>query len=357
MRMRSLGLAIGALGLLVGAGAARAENQRVCRDAGVTVSFKTGSVALDTNARGALDGVTTWMKADRNRTLRLQGYADTTGNSQENLTLSEGRAEAVKRYLVSQGVDGAQVTTVGRGEEVNRLPASGRTVTFLACQAPSPLAQEQTAAVDEAPPAVETPPATKPRSYPAGLVIPPEYTLGGFGWAVMAGGGYQDFTNSDMRDLTKGGGAWDVRFIGGTRSYLGFEGAYVGAARSIQALGETASNPTLVSNGFEANLRINAPFTKGASLIEPYGIVGMGWSRYHISNFDSSSGALSSFNAANDDVMTVPVGLGFAYGYKALIVDVRGTWAATYYNNLLQASNGSGTLNTWGLGGQVGFAF
>ncbi len=351
MRMRWLGLAIGSLGLLLGAGPARAEVQRVCRDAGVTVSFTTGSVALDTNARGALDGVATWMRADAHRTLRLQGHADTAGNSQANLVLSASRADAVKKYLVSQGVDGAQVTTVGRGEEVETLPASARSVTFLACQAPGPPAAGETAA------ATETPTPLKPRSYPAGLVIPPEYTLGGFGWAVMAGGGYQDFTNSDMRDLTKGGGAWDVRFIGGTRSYLGFEGAYVGAARSIQTLGQTADNPTLVSNGVEGNLRINAPFTKGASLIEPYGIVGIGWSRYHISNFDSSSGALSSFNAANDDVMTVPLGLGFAYGYKALIVDVRGTWAATYYNNLLQASNGSGTLNTWGLGGQVGFAF
>jgi hypothetical protein len=201
-------------------------------------------------------------------------------------------------------------------------------------------------------------PAIQPRPLPAGLALPPEYSLGAkFGWAVMAGGGYQDFTNSDMRDRTDGGGAWDVRFVGGTRSYLGFEGAYVGAARGIQALGATGNSPTLISNGIEGTLRINAPFMKGESLFEPYGVAGLGWSRYHITNFDSNTASLSSFDAANDDVMTVPLGLGFAYGYKALIVDVRATYAPTYYNNLLQASNGSGTLNTWGLGGQVGFAF
>jgi hypothetical protein len=198
-------------------------------------------------------------------------------------------------------------------------------------------------------------PAT--RVPPAGLALPPEVDLGRFGWAVMAGGGYQDFSNGDMRDRTNGGGAWDVRFIGGTRSYVGFEGAYVGAARSIQTLGATANNPTLVSNGFEGNLRFNVPIMKGASLIEPYGVVGLGWSRYHITNYNSNTATLSDFDATDDDVMTVPLGVGFAYGYKAFIADVRGTYAPTYYNNLLQASNGSGTLSTWGFGGQVGFAF
>ena len=199
--------------------------------------------------------------------------------------------------------------------------------------------------------------AQDPRQYPAGLAIPPQYERGGFGWALMAGGGYQDFANSDMRDRTKGGGAWDVRFIGGTRSYVGFEGAYVGAARSIQTLGVTANNPTLVSNGLEGNFRVNIPIMKGASLIEPYGVVGLGWSRYHVSNYNANTASLSDFNATDDDVMTVPLGLGFAYGYKAFIVDVRGTYSPTYYNNLLQASTGSGVLNTWGVGGQVGFAF
>ena len=52
--------------------------------------------------------------------------------------LSEKRAEAVKTYLVSQGVDASQITTVGRGEDVaDQLPANGRTVTFLACKPPA----------------------------------------------------------------------------------------------------------------------------------------------------------------------------------------------------------------------------
>jgi OmpA family len=389
MRMSSLGCFAGALGLLLGAGSVWADEQPIsghdivnqmagkpeCRDAGVTVSFATGSVELDTNARGALNGVATWMKTDSQRTLHLRGYSDVTGNSEANLVLSENRANAVKDYLVSQGVDATQIMTVGRGEDVaDQLPANGRTVTFLACQPPAPMAQAETPApapaaeAPAAPPPAETPPpppvvfavpaTVEPVSVPVETQPAPKYEPPSkFGLALMAGGGYQDFASSNMRDRTNGGGAWDVRFIAGMRSVIGFEGAYVGSARGFQSLGVTANNPTLISNGIEGNLRLNVPIIRGDSLIEPYGVVGVGWSQYHITNFNSNTQALSDFNATNDNVLTVPFGVGFTYGYKALLLDVRGSYSATYYNNLLGGTNGSGTLNTWGVGGQVGFMF
>ena len=195
---------------------------------------------------------------------------------------------------------------------------------------------------------METPPASAPSKYE-----PPSR----FGLGFMAGGGYEDFANSDMRDRTNAGGAWDFRFIAGTRSIIGVEGAYVGSARGFQSLGATANNPTLISNGVEGNLRLNAPITKGNSLFEPYAIAGVGWAQYHISNYNSNTQALSDFSATNDNVLTVPLGAGFTYGYKALLLDVRGTYSPTYYNNLLEGTNGSGTLNTWGVGGSVGFGF
>src|SRR6185295_3672015 len=80
MRGKTIGCVMGSLGLLLGAGAAWGNQQMdttagsdssakasdmaagkpECRDAGVTVAFKTGSAELDQNARGALDGVATW---------------------------------------------------------------------------------------------------------------------------------------------------------------------------------------------------------------------------------------------------------------------------------------------------------
>ena len=385
MRGKTIVCVMGSLGLLLGAGAAWGNQQMdttagseasaksssmaagkpECRDAGVTVAFKTGSAELDQNARGALDGVSTWMKADEKRTLHLEGFADTTGDSEANLVLSAHRAEAVKTYLIEHGVDSSKIMTVGRGEEIDHLPANGRAVTFLACQpmkgavaeetAPSPPVAEETAPPATAPaPVEEVPPA------PVQVIVPPAapapYWARGFGFALMAGGSYQDFTNSNMRSSTSGAGGWNARFIAGTNSIIGFEAAYLGSAGQFQGLGVTNNEPLLVSNGLEGTARLNIPIRYGANLFEPYGYAGLGYSHYTVSNYNQNAQRLSSFTSS-DDVMNFPVGGGFAYAYKAFIVDARAGWTGTYYQNLLTGADTSGTLDHWNVGGQVGFTF
>jgi len=339
--------------------ASHSADKPKCEDAGVTVAFKVSSHELDQNARGALDGVATWLKADNRRTLYLEGFADTTGQTEPNLVLSAKRADAVKTYLIEQGVDASRVTTVGRGEEIDHLPADGRAVTFLACQSPPgagpAVAQlEVPSATPVEPVPSETaalPPPAAPRE------VPKPRWASGFGWAVMAGGAYTDFTQDDMRSTTSGGGGWNARFIGGTNSVIGFEAAYVGTAHSINTLGVTANNPALVSNGLEGNLRLNLPIRKGRSLLEPYGFLGLGYQYFNISNYNTNTATLSSFDRS-DNTMTVPMGGGFAYAYKAFIADVRGGFTAVYYDNLLVGSgNNTGTLNNWNVGSQVGFMF
>jgi hypothetical protein len=375
--MKAIGSIVGSLGLLLGAGAAwgaEAETTAAakdCRDAGITVAFKTGSAELDLNARGALDGVATWMKANDQRTLHLEGFADTSGDSSANVVLSSHRAEAVKNYLVEKGVDAARVRTVGRGEEIDHLPANGRAVTFLACQpvagAPTVAEAETTEsqpvepvpATPEPAPAETTPPA--PVVVAPVTVIPPPAAPApswqrGFGFALMAGGGYQDFTESSMRGATTGAGAWDARFIAGTNSIIGLEASYIGAARQMSGLGITSNDPYLVSNGVNGTVRLNVPLRYGSSLFEPYGYAGLGYSRYTISDYNQNAGRLSNFSSS-DDVMNFPVGGGFAYAYKAFIMDVRGGWTGTYYQNLLVGGDRSNTLNYWNVGSQIGFMF
>src|SRR5262245_60112123 len=87
---------------LAGAGPARAAERisdapgpaPVCKDAGVTVTFVKGSAEIDTNGRGALAGVATWLQNGDQRTVRLEGYADKTGGVTANQRLSERRAQA-----------------------------------------------------------------------------------------------------------------------------------------------------------------------------------------------------------------------------------------------------------------------
>jgi OmpA-OmpF porin, OOP family len=45
----------------------------------------------------------------------IEGHTDLSGSPQHNQTLSEHRAEAVKRYLVEHGIAADRLTTVGYG--------------------------------------------------------------------------------------------------------------------------------------------------------------------------------------------------------------------------------------------------
>jgi outer membrane protein OmpA-like peptidoglycan-associated protein len=46
----------------------------------------------------------------------VEGHTDSVGSDQANLELSIRRAEAARQFLVTQGVDGARLTTAGYGE-------------------------------------------------------------------------------------------------------------------------------------------------------------------------------------------------------------------------------------------------
>jgi hypothetical protein len=172
------------------------------------------------------------------------------------------------------------------------------------------------------------------------------------GVGLLVGGGFEDFVNSGIRNVTGNGGYWTARIVAGTREFVGVEGAYVGDARSISGLG-LSSNSNLISNGLEGNFRINIPIPlRGpSSLLEPFGFIGLGWSHYQVTN---NNAAVSDF-VSRDDVMTLPYGGGLEYMYRGFFADARFTYRQTYFNNLTQTTGG--TLNNWGVGGQIGIEY
>jgi hypothetical protein len=172
------------------------------------------------------------------------------------------------------------------------------------------------------------------------------YKVGG---GILLGGGFEDFTNGTLKNMTSNGGFWTGRLVAGTRQFIGLEAAYIGSARGITALGAN-SDARLVSNGAEGALRVNIPIAQGRSLIEPFGFVGLGWQHWNVTNANI---ATSDLSGTKDNVMTVPYGGGLEFGYGALLVDARFTYRQTYYNNLVPGGN----LNTWGAGGQIGVEF
>src|SRR5690349_19528182 len=70
----------------------------------VTVYFNTGSATLGPKAKAVIDEAAAWVKTQETKgwVMAVIGYADTTGNSQRNIDLSERRANAVIYYIVSK---------------------------------------------------------------------------------------------------------------------------------------------------------------------------------------------------------------------------------------------------------------
>ncbi|HET6279625.1 MAG TPA: hypothetical protein VFH73_01615 [Polyangia bacterium] len=178
---------------------------------------------------------------------------------------------------------------------------------------------------------------------------PVEHRIGA---ALTVGGGVVDFTGSSARDMTNTGGYWNARIISGTRQFLGVEAAYTGSARDISALG-LSNQAMLVSNGIEGAFRLNVPLIRGRSIVEPFAFAGLGWSRYNIARSDVNTSSVAS----SDDIMEIPYGGGLSFGYGGFLADARFTYRSTYYNDMFQASTGSGRLNNWSVGGQLGVEF
>ncbi|WP_106478268.1 OmpA family protein [Phytohalomonas tamaricis] len=80
------------------------------------VNFKFDSAELTGNAEQILNGVADKLAANENVRVRLEGHTDSVGSEQYNQQLSQRRADAVKNYLASHGVDASRIETKGFGE-------------------------------------------------------------------------------------------------------------------------------------------------------------------------------------------------------------------------------------------------
>lgn len=70
----------------------------------ITIHFATNSDRLSPMAKATIDEAASWVKTQNTKgwVMAVIGYADTTGNSQRNIDLSERRANAVIYYIVSK---------------------------------------------------------------------------------------------------------------------------------------------------------------------------------------------------------------------------------------------------------------
>ncbi len=84
---------------------------------GDRVYFGFDKFNLKADARATLDKQGAWLKANPSVTVTLEGHCDERGTREYNLALGERRANSVKDYLVSLGVNPARLKTISYGKE------------------------------------------------------------------------------------------------------------------------------------------------------------------------------------------------------------------------------------------------
>lgn len=77
------------------------------------VLFDSGSSELKKDSRDLLDNVAKVLNEKTRNPILIEGHTDNVGSKDANIALSEKRAFAVKRELVSRGVSDKRITTKG----------------------------------------------------------------------------------------------------------------------------------------------------------------------------------------------------------------------------------------------------
>ena len=80
------------------------------------VLFTSGKSELKVGSSGNLNRLVVFLDQYPDRTATIDGYTDDRGGEASNQTLSQRRADAVKAYLVDQGVSSDRLTASGQGK-------------------------------------------------------------------------------------------------------------------------------------------------------------------------------------------------------------------------------------------------
>lgn len=81
------------------------------------VLFPTGQSELQEEEKRQLDDIAEYLKARPRLSVRIEGHTDNTGPEELNRTLSQQRANMVRKYLIQRGVAGSRLVAKGYGPD------------------------------------------------------------------------------------------------------------------------------------------------------------------------------------------------------------------------------------------------
>jgi len=84
---------------------------------GDRVLFAVDQHTLSPEARMVLQGQAQWLNSNPQYAIIIEGHADEQGTREYNVALSGRRANAVRDFLISQGVGGTRMQTIPYGKE------------------------------------------------------------------------------------------------------------------------------------------------------------------------------------------------------------------------------------------------
>ncbi len=82
-----------------------------------TINFDLDKAALNGDAKKKAQGNADWIKSHPGSNIQIEGHCDARGSVEYNLSLGERRAQTVKSYLVSLGVEGGRLSIISYGKE------------------------------------------------------------------------------------------------------------------------------------------------------------------------------------------------------------------------------------------------
>jgi OmpA-OmpF porin, OOP family len=81
------------------------------------IYFKTNKTKIKPGSYGILNEIGDVMRKGTTIRIEIQGHTDSVGSRTKNQRLSDGRAQAVRAYLIGQGIDPGRLTARGFGED------------------------------------------------------------------------------------------------------------------------------------------------------------------------------------------------------------------------------------------------